>query len=120
MIKNFLLVGVGGFVGSMLRYATSLIFKESSFPLATFVVNIVGSFFIGWIVSMVIKNPSASSQLKLLWATGLCGGFTTFSAFTAEGIHLLQQQRYTIFLLYFTASILLGLAAAWAGMALAK
>lgn len=122
MLKNFLLVGFGGMLGSMLRYAASLLVRNSAngFPFATFSVNIIGSFIIGCVFGMGLKETGLSWDWRLFLATGICGGFTTFSALSLEGVALLQQQRYAVFLVYFLTSIILGLAAAWTGLLLSK
>ncbi len=114
IINNFLLVGAGGAIGSMLRYATAQVIDSKYFPLATFIVNIAGSFFIGILLALSLKNNISDPSWKFL-AIGICGGFTTFSAFSLEGFQLLQQQRYFVFLLYFVVSIVGGLAATYAG-----
>ena len=116
MIKNFLLVGLGGMLGSMLRLAVNIGFKSASFPLATFLVNIIGSFVIGIVFGIAARNSQFDIHWRLFLATGICGGFTTFSSLSAESIFLLQQQRYSIFFLYLFLSIVLGLAATWLGM----
>jgi fluoride exporter len=122
MLKNFILVGLGGMIGSVLRYAASLLVKNpaSGFPFATFSVNIIGSFIIGWVFGMGLKDTGLSWDWRLFLTTGICGGFTTFSALSLEGVALLQQQRYSVFLVYFLSSIILGLAAAWAGLQVSK
>jgi fluoride exporter len=120
MIKHFLWVGLGGMLGSMLRYAATLLIKPLSFPIATFTVNIAGSFIIGLVLGTALKSQSFDANWRLFLATGICGGFTTFSAFTAEGVQLLHQQRYSVFFLYFALSIILGLGATWIGMTLTK
>lgn len=122
MLKNFLLVGFGGMLGSMLRYAASLLVKNSTngFPFATFSVNIIGSFIIGCVFGIGLKESGLNWDWRLFIATGICGGFTTFSALSVEGVALLQQQRYSVFLIYFLTSLILGLAAAWAGIQLGK
>jgi CrcB protein len=112
MLKNFFLVGLGGAAGSMLRFLFSIWFKNNNFPLATFIVNILGCF--------VIRNPSFESNWKLFLATGICGGFTTFSAFSMESLQLLQQQKIGLFVGYILASICLGLLATWLGYSLLK
>ena len=116
MLRNFLIVGLGGFLGSMLRYGAGVLIKSLSFPVATFAVNIIGCFVIGLVYGMSLKNPDFSLNWKLFLATGICGGFTTFSAFSVEGVQMLQQGRYLIFFLYFALSIILGLAATWLGV----
>ena len=119
IINNFLLVGAGGAIGSMLRYATSLAAGSRYFPLATFTVNVAGSFFIGVLLALSLRDNISDPGWKFL-ATGICGGFTTFSAFSLEGLQMLQQQRYFVFLLYFVVSIAGGLAATYAGYFLTR
>lgn len=120
MLKNFLLVGLGGMIGSMLRYFFAVIIKPSAFPYATFAVNIIGCLLIGLIIGFGTKNGSLNDPWKLLLATGICGGFTTFSAFSLECVQLMEQQRYTAMLGYIAISIIVGLAATFAGIQLAK
>ena len=113
MVKNILLVGLGGSVGAMLRYLLSIVIKSGDFPLATFIINVVGSLTLGMIMASTIDNPSSGSRLLL--ATGLCGGFTTFSAFAYENMALLQSGKYEMALLYIVLSIVLSVAATWLG-----
>ena len=120
MLKNLLLVGLGGAAGSMLRSLFSIWFKHNYFPLATLLVNIIGSFVIGMVIATSLRNASFDANWKLLLATGLCGGFTTFSAFSAEGLQLLQQQRFGVFVLYVMGSVMLGVLATWLGFSLLK
>ena len=120
MIKNILLVGLGGAAGSMLRYAFSVWFKHANFPLATFLVNIIGSFVIGLVFAYALRSESFAINWRLFLAAGICGGFTTFSAFSLESLSLLQQQRIGMFFLYVIGSLLLGLAATWLGYSLLK
>ena len=116
---SFLLVGAGGAIGSMLRYGVAQMPANRLFPYHTFIVNMVGSFIIGALLGLLLKNSITNDNWKFL-ASGLCGGFTTFSAFSLEGFELLQQQRYSVFLLYFLLSIIIGLAATWFGYTLTK
>lgn len=120
MLKNILLVGLGGAAGSMLRYAFSVWFKQASFPMATFLVNIIGSFIIGAVFAYALRNEQFAHNWRLFLATGICGGFTTFSAFSLESLTILQQQRFGLFAFYVGASILLGLTATWLGYSLMK
>lgn len=116
---SFLLVGAGGAIGSMLRYGVALVPANKLFPYSTFFVNIVGSFIIGTLLGLLLKNSITNDGWKFL-ASGVCGGFTTFSAFSLEGFELLQQQRYLVFLLYFLLSLIIGLLATWFGYTLTK
>jgi CrcB protein len=115
MFKNFLLVGLGGAIGSMLRYAFYLAITVKPFPLATFTVNIIGSFIIGVVLALSLKDDLFLNNWKLFLATGICGGFTTFSAFSLENITLLQNGKYFTALIYISLSIVLGIAAAFCG-----
>jgi CrcB protein len=123
MIKNFLIVGLGGAAGSMLRYAVQKFFQvqnTSAFPTGTLLVNIAGSFLIGILWSIVSRSLTWNEEMKLLLMTGFCGGFTTFSAFTLEGIGLLKENKAALFLIYFTASVVGGLVATFIGIRIAK
>ena len=115
MLKNFLLVGLGGAIGSMLRYAISLLVTVKQFPYSTFIVNIAGSFIIGAVLALSLKNDMFSNNWKIFLATGICGGFTTFSAFSFENLLLLQNGKIFLSLLYITGSVVAGIAAAWLG-----
>lgn len=118
LLKNFLLVGLGGAAGSMLRYAVYVLFPVKDFPLATLLVNIIGSFIIGAVIAYSISSEFFLNNWKLFLATGICGGFTTFSAFSAENILLLQNGKYGIAMLYIILSVVTGIAAAWLGFKL--
>ena len=110
MIKDILYVALGGAVGSVLRYAVSFLFHSSSnFPWATLFVNLIGSFVIGLIFGYILKHPSISPNFSLFLIVGLCGGFTTFSAFSKESLQLLQIGNYWSLILYVAASIILGI-----------
>ena len=115
MVKNFILIGVGGALGSMLRYGLSFLIRYKAFPLATLLINVMGSFVIGLAIAYCAKNIVFEYNWKLFVVVGLCGGFTTFSSFSLENLHLLQNGRYFLSALYIVSSVLSGIAAAWFG-----
>ena len=115
MLRNLLLVGLGGSIGSMIRYAVFLLIRSRSFPYATLSVNIIGSFIIGLVFALSIKEAGLSSNWRLFLATGICGGFTTFSAFSLENMELMQGGRTGLAITYIALSIVLGIAATFAG-----
>jgi CrcB protein len=123
MLKTLLLVGIGGGLGSVLRYLTAYIvgkFHDNPFPLATFSVNIFGCLLIGMLIGIFGKQLSPNDDLKYLFITGFCGGYTTFSTFSAENIQLIQSGNYIIPALYITLSVLFGILAVFIGMVLVK
>lgn len=123
MLKQILLVGVGGGVGSILRYVTSVLtqkYNPSLFPLATFAVNILGCLLIGILIGLLGSNIQNNQNLRLLLITGFCGGYTTFSTFASENLILLQNQYYGTAALYISASVIGGLVAVWFGFTIAK
>lgn len=123
MIKNILLVGLGGGAGSILRYLCQrwlAAIYSHSFPWGTFAVNITGCFLIGIFWGMTFKTFDSNEHWKLFLMTGICGGFTTFSAFTIESIGLVREQKIGLFFLYVAGSVLVGLALTLLGMKLTR
>ncbi len=123
MMKSILIVFFGGGVGSAFRYLTSLMtdkYIQNAFPWATFLVNVFGCLIIGILIGFFTKQQVESTDLKLLFVTGFCGGFTTFSAFALENIKLFQSGNSLLALLYIALSVLLGILAVWTGMMITK
>lgn len=110
---NCLLVGLGGFVGAVLRYLLSLIpiKNPSEFPVNTFIINIAGAFAIGCIAFAVSKNENIDPKLLLFLKVGICGGFTTFSTFSLETAELIKGGSVVIAVVYVLASVILSVLA---------
>jgi CrcB protein len=123
MIKQMLLVGTGGGIGSILRFLASYWTVKSgtpAFPFSTLMVNLAGCLLIGLLSGIAMKQSGLDAHLRLLLITGFCGGFTTFSAFSLENLQLFQSGQYVSLIVYVAGSILLGLAAVGAGLLLTK
>lgn len=91
-----------------------------AFPWGTFAVNIIGCLFIGIIYGLAERHKIMTYELRLLLAVGFCGSFTTFSAFSTENLNMFQIGSYTTAGLYISLSILLGLGAVFAGLAMVR
>ena len=123
LIKPFLLVGIGGMFGSMARYALFLLISSrhvTLYPWGTFAANIGGCLLIGLLVGLESRHEQVSDTVRWLLITGFCGGFTTFSTFSVEGLGLLEQQHYWLFFGYTVGSVLGGLLATYAGYMLLR
>ncbi len=117
-MKQLLLVGFGGFIGSIARYLVSrlnLSWNFHSIPMGTLIVNILGSFLIGFLLGIFVNSNLLNTNLKLFLVVGFCGGFTTFSSFTNENFLLLQNGQYLSALLYIGVSVISGILAVYAG-----
>ncbi|HJU45623.1 MAG TPA: fluoride efflux transporter CrcB [Chitinophagaceae bacterium] len=120
---KLLFIALGGAAGSVLRFLTSNWVSRhfsGAFPMATFVVNILGCFMAGLLVGLITNHFSNNENLRLLLLTGFCGGYTTFSAFAVENMKLFQNSHPLIAISYIFLSILIGLAAVWGGLSLVK
>lgn len=123
IIKQFLWVALGGGIGSVLRFMVSRFMYTSiqgSFPWGTFTVNILGSFVIGLLWALSVKNANFSDTAKLFLVTGICGGFTTFSTFSMESVALIRDQKIFLFLAYALGSMVLGFLATFAAYKLIR
>lgn len=119
LFNKFLLVAVGGALGSVMRYACTIILGNKNFPINTLIVNLVGSFVIGFVMSYCSKHATAN-YWQLLLVTGVCGGFTTFSAFSYEVLMMLQQGKFVAAIAYIVISIIFSILFVAFGFALGK
>lgn len=123
MTRVLLLVGTGGFLGSVSRYLIASWFTKNipaSFPYGTFIVNSVGCLLIGLVYGFSLKFESMSPAWRLFLATGFCGGFTTFSSFAYENVSLVQNQELMVMWFYVLFSLVIGFSAAFAGILITK
>ncbi len=117
-----IVVGIGGFIGAVCRYLIGLIPVSEScpFPIKTFFINIIGSFAIGLIAALALKNSPPGPRLVLFCKVGICGGFTTFSSFALETENLLKSGNVKTAIAYAVLSMAVGTAAVFAGEAITK
>jgi CrcB protein len=123
MIKTIFLVGLGGAIGSILRYVSGWLtakYFQGTFPLATLLINILGSLLIGLFIGLLAKYYPENQPLKFLLIVGFCGGFTTFSSFASENYSLFQNGQQLLAYAYIVASVLLTITAVGIGNYLTK
>ena len=119
-MTNILLVGLGGFIGSVARYKLGgwilHLTVQEKLPFGTFAVNVAGCLVAGVLAGLVEKHELFSAETRLFLFTGLLGGFTTFSAFGLETMFLLRRGEPWVAAIYAGASVLLGVIAVWLGI----
>ena len=119
---NVIAIFLGGGLGSVSRYFLSMILKmhDLNFPIATFAVNIIGSFILGFAVALFWSRTSVHDSIKLAVTVGFCGGLTTFSTFSWETFDLIKQGHYLLAVLYMVISVLVCVLAVSLGAFLSK
>ena len=124
LLLNLLSVGLGGFIGASLRYATGLFvgrfFTDAQFPYGTFVVNMVGCLLIGFLAGVTDSRDLMNDTSRAFVFTGMLGAFTTFSTFSYETMGLLQNGQTSPALTNLVLQIILGLLGVWIGIQLSK
>jgi len=120
----YLLVAVGGALGSVARYGTGVLVGkvwDSSFPLGTLLINISGSLAMGLFIGYLARTvPAWQADARLFVAVGLFGGFTTFSSFSLDAISMLERGDAGLATLYVAGSVIVGIAALYAGLLLMR
>lgn len=120
---NYLIIGIGGFVGAIARYAIGVWIGQKwgrSFPLGTFVINVSGSFFIGLLMSLFTERFMVNPQWRLLLVVGFLGAYTTFSTFEYETGGLIKDGEWLIALMNVIFSVVAGFVALKIGELIAK
>ena len=122
-MRLLILATVGGALGSGARHLVNIGFARAfgpQFPWATLTVNVVGSFLMGLLADMILRRFGGSVEMRTFLATGILGGFTTFSAFTLDISDLIGRGDSMIAAGYIVASVAISLAALYAGLALSR
>lgn len=118
-MKSVLFVALGGALGSVARFKLSgLVLHHTvawKFPLGTFIINVLGCCVIGLLAGLSVKEDLFSPEARLFLFTGICGGFTTFSAFELETFYLLRKDEFLVAGSYVGLSVICGMLALWAG-----
>ncbi|NNE27536.1 MAG: fluoride efflux transporter CrcB [Saprospiraceae bacterium] len=114
---NWLFVFIGGGLGASARYLIARLLPQqgAGFPTATFVANVLSCIILGYLLGYMLSK-NLDTKWQLLFITGFCGGFSTFSTFSAESFKLLEAQAYSTLLIYILSSILVCLISIWIGI----
>ena len=123
MLRTLLIVGIGGFLGSISRYLSQVVAGKifsSGFPAGIFIVNIVGCLLIGIVYALSERGNLLTAEMRLFLAVGFCGGFTTFSTFSYDNLMLLKDGSVGLLLINTFGSVALGMLAVYAGIVLIR
>ena len=119
----YLLIGIGGFLGANARYLVAEWITErlgASFPYGTLVINVSGSFILGFFSIFISERLLVHANWRLFFAIGFLGAYTTFSTFSFENVALIQERSYVLALVNMLGSVFLGLIAVVAGIIVAR
>ncbi|OQY37538.1 MAG: fluoride efflux transporter CrcB [Chloroflexota bacterium] len=123
-MNKLIFVGLGGFVGATMRYATGLFIQQfvdtSRFPYSTLAVNFLGSLMIGFLIGLASVEGLLTVSAQAFLITGMLGAFTTFSTFSYETLNLFQLGKVSPAIMNLSFQVFLGIAAVWAGSAMAQ
>lgn len=118
-MTNLLLVAAGGAIGASLRHLSgvaALRIMGAGFPWGTFFVNVFGSFIMGLFIAWMVKKTGVSNEMRLFVATGILGGFTTFSAFSLDVANMIERGAMSSAFIYIAASVVISLVAVFIGL----
>jgi CrcB protein len=118
-MTNLLLVAAGGAIGASLRHLSGMAAVRlfgSGFPWGTLFVNVFGSFLMGLFIAWMVKKTGVSNDVRLFMATGILGGFTTFSAFSLDVANMVERGAMSSAFVYIAASVIISLAAVFIGL----
>lgn len=119
MLKTILIVGAGGFLGSVSRYLTQVVverYLHSTFPWGTFVANIAGCFLIGLVYALSERGNLLSPEWRIFMTVGFSGGFTTFSSFAYNNLTMLSENNLVQLLGNIGLSLFFGIGAVYLGI----
>jgi CrcB protein len=123
MLRTILLVGSGGFIGSVMRYLVQYYVEKnlaSTFPWGTLIANVAGSFIIGMIFALAEKGHLMNAEWRIFLAVGICGGFTTFSSFAYNNFNMIKEQAFSQLLWNVGGNLFLGILAVYFGIILIR
>jgi CrcB protein len=119
-VATLLLIAAGGAIGSVARAVAGHVVPVGRLPWATWLVNVAGSLLIGWLMARFALASEGQVRAHAFWVVGVCGGFTTFSAFSWQTFEQLQRGHWLVAALNVMLSVVLCLAATWLGWRLAR
>ena len=122
-MKELLVIGLGGFLGSTSRYLLQNLVSSKVpvlFPVGTLLINLIGSFLIGLFFGYIEKSHWFSPEVRLFLTIGFCGSFTTFSTFAFENLGMIREGNYLNLALYIALSVGVGILLVWLGYVVAK
>ncbi len=123
MLRTILIVGTGGFIGSVMRYLVQVWVEKgltSTFPLGTLIANIAGSFIIGMVFALAEKGNLMNAEWRIFLTVGICGGFTTFSAFAYNNFTMLREHSFGQFFINVGGNLFFGILAVYLGIILIR
>lgn len=123
LARTLVLIGIGGALGSLLRYLLQYWFgtiRSIQLPWGTLIANLLGSLLIGIIYAVSERFPDLNPEWRFFLASGFCGGFTTFSTFSFESFQMLKTGNYILFFAYISISVFAGIGLALAGFWIVK